>query len=157
MKTLIAYATKCGTSETASKMIDEKLEEKAKIVNLEKEKIGSLEEFDFVLIGGSIYMGRVQGAVKKFLKKNEKALLRKRVGLFLACGEPEKFEDYFNAFLSEKIFKHAEILTSIGFAYYIEKMGPLSRKIVVDMVKIEKTVEDYREKEIDRIAKIING
>ncbi len=156
MKTLIAYATKTGTAEKAAEMIAEKLNEKPDVVNIGTSKTPDLSAYDFILVGGPIHMGRVNKAVKKFLAKNKKVLLSKRFGLYLACGYPEEIEKYFNAILGEGLKPRAEILSDIGYAYYLEKMGPIAQKVVFEFVKINETVEAYKPEAIQAIADTIN-
>jgi menaquinone-dependent protoporphyrinogen oxidase len=39
----------------------------------------------FLIIGSSVYIGRVRKEVKKFIKKNKDALMEKSLALFI-CG-----------------------------------------------------------------------
>ena len=99
MKTLIVYATNSGTAQKAAQMINDKLKDKADVVNLNEEKAPDLSSYDFVAIGGSVMMGRLQRSVRRFIKKHKQQLQEKRMGLFVACGFPENLSDYIKAIL----------------------------------------------------------
>jgi menaquinone-dependent protoporphyrinogen oxidase len=44
-----------------------------------------VQEYEVVLIGGSIYAGKLQRKVVSFCEKNRSALLQRKVGIFLCC------------------------------------------------------------------------
>lgn len=157
MRTLIVYATKTGTVKNAVGMIAEKLKQKPDIVDLEETKKIEIAGYDFVLLGGSIHMGRVNKTVKRFLAKNRKTLLGARFGFFLASGYPQELEKYFDAILDADLKAHAEIKTSIGYAYYLENMGPVWRRVVEQMANTSQSIEKYKPDAIMAIADIING
>ena len=93
MKTLIAYASKHGTTKKAVEKLAEELIGDVVILNLEDKGASniSIEDFARVIIGGSIYLGRIQKSVKKFCETNlEKLLKVNKLGLFICCGSEEK-------------------------------------------------------------------
>ena len=155
MKTLIVYATNTGTAEKAAQMLNERLKDKADIINLKKEKAPNISAYDFVVIGGSIIMGRIQRNVKRFIAKNKGALLEKPMGLFIACGYPENLQDYFNVILGD-LRPHAAFEANIGYAYYLEKANPIAKQVMISLAHTTETTEAFDEKEIQRMAEIIN-
>lgn len=66
MKTLIAYATKYGTTEKCANILAQKLSSEAELVNLKKARTIDLNQYDSVIIGGSVMMGRIRKEVKEF-------------------------------------------------------------------------------------------
>jgi len=157
MKTLIAYATKTGTTQKAAQMIAEKLNDKPDMVDLNTAKKVDISGYDFVLVGGPFGMGKLNGAVKKFIVKNRKALLATRFGLFLACGYPKELDKYLAAILDAEMLAHAEVKTDIGYAYYLDKLGPIGKRVVMELTNTTETIEAYKPEVIAKIAKIING
>lgn len=155
MKTLIVYATNTGTTEKAARKINERLKDKADIVNLKDNKMPDIRDYDFIAIGGSVSMGRIQRSVKRFIIKNREALKKKQMGLFIACGEKESLEEYFKTIL-EDLRGSAVFAVSIGYAYYLEKLNPITRRIITSLAHVTKTTEAFDEKEIKRVADIIN-
>jgi menaquinone-dependent protoporphyrinogen IX oxidase len=85
-KTLVAYRTKGGASETYAKTIAETLASKglhADLVNL-NEKVPVAADYDNVVVGTGVRMLMVYGRWKKVLK--QKALKEKRLFMFLSSG-----------------------------------------------------------------------
>ncbi len=83
-KYLIAYASRYGTVERAMAIIRDSLGE-ATTCNLKKQSCPDLNNFDWIIIGGSIYAGRIQKEVKKFCQKNL-SLLRQKKSVFLSAA-----------------------------------------------------------------------
>lgn len=85
-KTLVAYRTKGGASETYAKTIAETLAShgfQTDLVNL-KERIPDVAPYDNVVVGTGVRMFMVYGRWKKVLK--QKPLKEKRLFMFLSSG-----------------------------------------------------------------------
>lgn len=142
MKTIIIYATKYGYTEDCVKELKDGLQGDVLTVNVLTERISSLDAFDNVIIGGSIYMGQLNKKLKAFCESNMNILPEKRVGLFLCCGLPENFEqNLFNAFTSE-LREKAVSCECFGGELRTDKMkGPdriisgLMKKVAADQGK----------------------
>jgi menaquinone-dependent protoporphyrinogen oxidase len=85
MKALVAYRTRYGTTEACAKDLAGRLAAEATCVDLAKGTPPAVGGFDVVLIGGSIYGGKIQREVASFCERNQEALLERQVGLFLCC------------------------------------------------------------------------
>ena len=86
MKTLIVYCSSHGTTEKAVQILSEWMEGEVLAVDLKRDKITfDVRNFDFVIIGGSIHAGSIQGKIEHFIGKHYNELLTKRLGLFLCC------------------------------------------------------------------------
>ena len=131
--------------------------EKPEVINLKKAKVPKIDGYDFILIGGSIHMGKVQKSIKKFINNNKSILKKKRMGLFISCGYHENSDDYFNVILGESLYKHATVKADIGYAYYLEKMNTVYRKMIIEFAKIDESVESFNLDEIKMITNYING
>jgi menaquinone-dependent protoporphyrinogen oxidase len=161
MKTIIIYATKYGYSEDCVKELKDKLQGDVLTVNILNEKISSLDAFDNVIIGGSIYMGQINKKLRTFCENNMSSILGKRVALFLCCGLPENFEQNLtNAFPSE-LREKAVSCECFGGELRTDKMkGPdriissMMKKVAADQGKTEvvKLPEN-----IDKLAFAINS
>ena len=60
MKTLIAYCTNYGTTEKCAKKLANNLSNDTKLVNLKTTKDVDVNEYDAVIIGGSINAEQIQ-------------------------------------------------------------------------------------------------
>jgi menaquinone-dependent protoporphyrinogen oxidase len=85
LKTLIAYRTKYGTAAACARILLEKIGGDTVLADLADARDVNVREYDVVLVGGSIYAGKVQRTVVSFCERNRPALLRRRVGVFLCC------------------------------------------------------------------------
>ncbi len=80
MKTLIVYGTKHGTAEKCSNFLKDKVRGEVVTINIKKENMPDITEFNNIVIGGSIYMGQIQKEVKNFCMENINALKEKEWG-----------------------------------------------------------------------------
>ena len=85
MKTLIAYRTKYGTTADCAEQLAQKLGGEVAVTDLAREPRPDVRGFDVVIVGGSVYAGKIQRQVVSFCERNQAALLKKRVGVFLCC------------------------------------------------------------------------
>ncbi|MCX7709531.1 MAG: flavodoxin domain-containing protein [Clostridia bacterium] len=157
MKNIIIYATKYGSTEKAAKMLKSKLTGDVLLVNVLKEKVPSLEEYDQIILGGSIYMGRVQKELTEFIEKNLSLLLKKKVGLFICAGSPDpaarqkELETVFPA----ELYNHASTKELFGYELTFEKMGFLDKTITRAMKGDKNSVSELNEAAMERFAKVM--
>ena len=104
-KVLILYGTRYGTNKEISTEIQKKIQEvglTTEIYNLEEHKlkeIPPLQDYNGILIGTSIKMGRWTKGVKKFVQKRKSELIKSqnKLGFYVCCGEAAKKTDISNA------------------------------------------------------------
>jgi menaquinone-dependent protoporphyrinogen IX oxidase len=105
-KTLVAYFSKGGASEEYAKVIAETLTANGLAVEIRNlaHDIPEVADFDTVVLGTGVRMGRVYRPWKKVLK--QKALNNKHLFIFLSSGtaieEPDKAVEKFLRPLVEK-------------------------------------------------------
>ncbi len=88
-KALIVYGTRYGTTANTSDVIADTLKQvgyEVKIVDAKKEKVQTISEFDLILVGSGIQMGKWTGEPEDFIKKYQKELATKKLALFVSCG-----------------------------------------------------------------------
>ena len=79
-KALIVYGTRYGATARTSENIAETLSEEGlyvKVVNLKKDVVKDIDEYDLVIVGSGIQINKWTGEPKKFLKKFQKELTKK--------------------------------------------------------------------------------
>ena len=64
MATLIVYRSKHGCTESCAEKLTEKTKDDTTLVNLKEKRGFDLADYDTVLVGGSIHVGRIQGVVR---------------------------------------------------------------------------------------------
>ena len=125
MKTLIIYSTKYGCTEKCAKTLSEKLTGEVELVNTKKDSIPNLAEYNKIIIGGSIYIGKIQKEIKEFCEKNLDVLKNKTIALFVCCGFPEKLDLQFS--FPKELIETAVIKEVFGGELNKEKMKLIDR------------------------------
>jgi menaquinone-dependent protoporphyrinogen IX oxidase len=112
MKFLVTYGSRFGSTKEISEYMTKVLKEKEVNVDLyEAAKAPSnIDEYDVVLIGSGIQIGKWKNTALKFLKKHQKALRGKTTGLFVSCVfcmYPDKREEARKKFLVDVAKKYS--------------------------------------------------
>ena len=105
------------------------------VVNATIDVIPPLDEIDNVLVGGSIYMGQIQKNIKEFCASNVALLKEKRLGLFICCGLPDKFEQAMKDAFPKELLKKAIAKECFGGELRTEKMNLVHKIIAIFMKK----------------------
>lgn len=157
METLIAYSTKNGATEKAAKILADKIEGTATLINLKDSSAKSLDltKFDVVAVGGSIYAGSIQKEVQEFCRENEEILLTKRLGIFICCGNEELVEQQLTASFSEKIFERAIAKGHFGYEFDFEKLSFFSKFVVKKISKIKESQFRINDENIHAFAETL--
>jgi menaquinone-dependent protoporphyrinogen oxidase len=85
VKVLIAYRSKYGTTETCAHALADRIKAETALADLRLRRAPDVRAFDVVLIGGSIYGGKIQREVTSFCERQEELLRERETGLFLCC------------------------------------------------------------------------
>lgn len=154
----IFYASKYGTTEKAVKGLEKNLKSNGcsvEVFNIKKDKpvLNEKKTFDLILVGGSIYMGKIQKEVTNFCEKNEDILLNNRLGLFLCCASEDDFESQLTNNFSEKIIDHASSKGYFGYGYNLEKMNFLYKKIIKKVANVSSSENAIKDESIETFAK----
>ena len=165
MTTLIVYSTKYGCTEKCAKTLAEKLSGTTEMLNLRVGNVSDLTQYDKVVIGGSIYAGKIQKEVSDFCSHNLNVLKRKRIGLFI-CGmlqeqaEPELHNSY-----PPELLAHAVAKEFFGGELKFKQLNFVERLAVKMVSKADKIVPLDTTKDIsaisdvniDRFAQLMNN
>jgi menaquinone-dependent protoporphyrinogen oxidase len=82
---LIVFRSKYGTTAECARELAGRIGGEPEVVDLAGARVPPLGGFDTVLIGASIYGGKVHRTVTAFCEQKQEQLLQRRVGLFLCC------------------------------------------------------------------------
>ncbi|KKQ11823.1 MAG: flavodoxin domain-containing protein [Candidatus Babeliales bacterium] len=80
MKSLILYKSKYGSSKQYAQWLNQEINSDI----FELDKCPSLENYNVIILGGGVYMGKINGS--DFISKNWDALKNKKVILFSTSG-----------------------------------------------------------------------
>lgn len=138
MNTLIIYASTYGyTEEMVKKMVNESNQEFDSI-NILKNKNIDLVHYENIVIGSCIYVGQINKELKKFVSNNHDELMRKNIGLFLACAFEDQFQTHLVNNFAQDMIDHSKIQVNLGGKLQKDKMN-FAHKLLINM--IEKTEE----------------
>jgi len=142
MRSLIVYASSHGTTEKAVRILCSYLSDGVDVwcVN-NRGPFPNIAQYDLVMIGGSIHAGLIQRSITRFMEKNYKLLLHKKVALFLCClleGDQARFQ-------FERVFPHRLRDQSIanglfGGELIYSQMSFLKRMMVSNIMGVKSDV-----------------
>ncbi len=149
--------SKHGATEKSINILKTKVnDDDLSICNL-KNTNTDLSQFDDIIIGCSIHAGRIQGKIKKFCKKNESILLKKKLAIFITCMDDDnKTKDYFKNNFSKELINHAKITALFGGEFNFEKMNFIERAIIKKITGLTKTSSKTDEQKIVEFAEQFN-
>lgn len=152
MKTIIVYSSKYGATEKCAKLLSEKLNGEVRLVNL-KDESPSLSEYDAVIIGGPIYIGKLNKDVEKFCIDNLPALVDKKKGFFICHMEMDKpMDELIAKYYPKKLVDTAAATGGFGGAFYVSKMNFMYRAMIKKSAGIMNDQEKFLYDEIDKFA-----
>jgi menaquinone-dependent protoporphyrinogen oxidase len=126
VKTLIIYGTRYGATTETSKEIATVLREEGfetKVVNAKDEKIKDISEYELVVVGSGMQMGKWTGEADDFLKKFQQELGRKKLAIFVSSmkqvsereGKPEDVSSSHKVALEDKVAQFSLHPIALGF------------------------------------------
>jgi len=144
MKSLIVYCSSHGTTEKVVGILSDYLAGEVVSVDLKKDNnIIDLENYDIVIIGGSIHAGMIQRRIKKFIQTYHDELVDKQLGLFLVCmREGDLAVEQFNNAYPQDLRKNSAALGLFGGEFLVSKMNFFERQVVKKVDGI--TTDQYR-------------
>jgi menaquinone-dependent protoporphyrinogen oxidase len=148
MSTLIIYASKHGSAEKCASELSKKLSGKVDLCNLKNGKMPELSQYTKVIIGGSIYVGKVQKEVSEFCLKNLDLLKQKKVGLYLCCMNKSAFETQLTSSFPQELISSAVTRENFGGEFKFKEMNFIE-KAATRMVSKVLAKEDPNIPEID--------
>jgi menaquinone-dependent protoporphyrinogen oxidase len=133
MSTLIMYASKHGSAEKCAEKLSEKLTGKVDLCNIKEGKIPDLTGYEKIIIGGSIYAGRIQKELGDFCLKNIGLLKEKKTGLFICCMVKSSEEAQIKSSFPKELLSSAVVKESFGGEFRFKDMN-LAEKVITKMV-----------------------
>lgn len=157
MKILIVYSTKHGCTEKCANKLKNRLTGEIELLNLKNSIKMDLNNYETIIIGGSIHAGQIQKKVKQFCRNNLNLMKEKKIGLFICCMEEgEKATNEFKEAFPEELIKHASATGIFGGEFNFEKMNFIERSIVKKIANVDKTVSKIYEENITKFVKQMN-
>ena len=119
MKVLIIYATRGGASREAAKMLADRIGRRAEVALYDiNEAPPSPNNFDVVVIGGSIRVGKLNKKLKAYIKEHVTTISSMPSAVFICCGISKDFEDYKTMQLPR------QLICSLGVEHFGGQLKP---------------------------------
>jgi len=157
MNTLIVYGTKYGCTEKCASILSKKLTGTVDLYNLKEATSIDISKYGKIIIGGSIYIGKIQKEVSEFCTKNLDKLKEKKIGLFI-CGmqSGDVLETELNNSYPQELLKGALVKEHFGGEFIMKKMNFIEKVIVKKVSKVDKDTSNILEENINKFAQLIN-
>lgn len=154
MKTAIFYSSKHGTTAKVAALLAEKLEkEQPRLIDLHAKAAPPVQEFDRIIIGGSIHIGTIQKSVKRFCEKNLEQLLQIETTLLICCLQKEKEKEQFDRAYPLALREHSMAHGFFGGELLMEKMNFIEKFIVKKVAGKDKSFSALDYAAIDRFVR----
>jgi menaquinone-dependent protoporphyrinogen oxidase len=123
---LIIYGTRLGTTASTSEEIASILREEGlevRVANAKKEKVKEVSNYDLIIVGSGIAMGKWTSEAEDILKRLSKDLAGKKVALFVSCGsaspspntKPDTVTQARKSYLDDKAAQYGLTPIALGF------------------------------------------
>jgi len=157
MKILIIYSTRHGCTEKCVMKLQQSLNRETELVNLKNSTPPDLNDYDAIIIGGSIHAGQIQKRIKKFCHQNLEILKQKKLGLFICCMEEgETAQKQFQNAFPDELISHAIATGIFGGEFNFEKMNFVEKAIIKKIAKVDESVFRIDENRIIEFAREID-
>ncbi len=126
------------------------------LVNLESDEIPQLDDFQTIILGGSIRIGSIQKRMKKFCEKNLEELLKKKIGLYICCMfEGDTATGQLNGAYPEVLRDHATATGLFGGELEFGKMNVFEKMIIKQVANISVDVSKFNEAAVKKFCEKI--
>ena len=158
MKVLVAYRSKYGTTESCAQALSGRIKAETTLADLRAGHVPDVHGFDVVLVGGSIYGGRIQREVTSFCEGWGELLLKRRTGLFLCClSQGEHAKEQLQAAFPEWLAAHAFASSLFGGDLHYGKLTLLDRQLVRGLPRPPRGVTLIDTNAIASMADMVNS
>lgn len=157
MKTLIVYSSKHGFAEECVEYIKDKLKSEVSVVNVNENQTINLNDYDWIIMGGSAYMAKMNKNLKRFAVQNTNTLITKNLALFVCCMTPNESEKYIQECFPKKIYKSTKFRANFGGKLNKKKLNFFERNITKMVAKQEDKEEKTFYQNMDTLVELVNS
>lgn len=111
MSILVLYATKTGATKECAELLSQKIN--CTICSIEQ-SIPNLENYDTVILGTGVRMGKLYKPIKNYMKQHLDILVKKRIAVFICNAYPDTFQKVIEKNLPIELVKQAVCIKSFG-------------------------------------------
>ena len=153
MKTIIIYTSSNGCTGKVVGELSQKLSGEVETIDLRHHHSPPLNEFDRIIIGGSIHSGKIQQRINSFCLTHMHLLRTKEIGLFICCSHhPEIAQEEINEAFPEELHQMAKTEAIFRGVLNLEGMSLVKRILVKKVARVRENVSELDADSIDRFA-----
>lgn len=115
MKIAIIYSTSSRSTKKACKILSSKIKASVTLIPIEKAKTACLLKYNFIILAGSAYNGKVQSALKRYISRNMKTLKEKPIALVMNCEEGIDTRERLKKAFSSELVESSYISSNFGY------------------------------------------
>jgi menaquinone-dependent protoporphyrinogen oxidase len=154
MRVLIAYGTRYGTTAECARRLSDLIPGGAILADLGRTRMPDMAEAATVLIGGSIYGGKIQREVPAFCERARSLLLTRPVGLFVCClFEDDRALAQLSSAFPDWLLGHAFARTWLGGELHPRALSLFDRLLVKGVPGADKDLARIQEGAIAELAR----
>ncbi|MBE6555885.1 MAG: hypothetical protein E7663_06660 [Ruminococcaceae bacterium] len=142
MKLLIAYAGKTGSCRTMAELLKTLLPNHEVTVADLSAEMPVPTEYDYVVLGTAVRMGKPHRALKAYLKQYGDAVAALPHTLFLCCAIASQFENYLERCYPRNVLENAEETVYFGGELKVSAQKGIDRVLVRMMRNAIRESED---------------
>lgn len=153
MKTIIIYTSSNGCTERAVRELSQRLFGEVETVDLMHHHSPPLEEYDRIIIGGSIHSEKIQQRINYFCLTHMHVFRTKEIGLFICCShEPEIARGAIENAFPEELHQMAKTEAIFRGKINLDEMNIVKRILVKKVALVREHVSSLDSEIIDRFA-----
>lgn len=161
MKIAIIYSTSSKSTKKACKILSSKIKAKVQLIPIEKAKTACLLKYNYIILAGSAYNGKVQSALKRYISRNLKTLKEKPIALILNCEEGIDTKDRLNKTFTEELVNSSYINSNFGYELDPNEGNIIEKRRINNLInsykKDGKSLPMLNIDEINKFADYINN
>lgn len=153
MKTIIIYTSSNGCTERAVRELSQKLSGEVDTIDLMHHHSPPLDEYDRIIIGGSIHSEKIQQRINYFCLTHMHVFRTKEIGLFICCShEPEIARGAIENAFPEELHQMAKTEAIFSGKINLDEMNIMKRILVKRVALVREHVSNLDSEIIDRFA-----
>lgn len=130
MRIAILYTTVGGTTRECAELLAKELTNQSVELFDISESQPTLADFEVVVLGFPIIMGKAAKPMRKYMKAHKDELKGVRAAYFICCGFVDCFEDYVKKNISSELVESAIDVTCLGGSLDPARFKGLNKMIV---------------------------
>ena len=160
MKIAIIYSTSSKSTKKSCELLSSKINADVILIPIEKVKSECLLKYNFIILAGSAYYGKVQSSLKIFISRNIKTLMEKPTALVINCEDDIDTRERLNKTFTQELVDSSYISSNFGYELNSDEGN------ILDKRKIKKIIDRYKKdgknlpmlhvNEINNFAECIN-